>query len=149
METQGHRKGNELLYIDGEPTLQIGDLVSDVLDDERIGVVTGFNGDDDPYVEFEHNLKAVLCFRSSVRFEDRPGFVMSDEEDTVNHPSHYTADPSGVECIEVVEHRNFCIGNAIKYLWRAGLKGGDAKQVEDLRKSIWYIEREIERLSNV
>ena len=63
--------------------------------------------------------------------------------DPVNHPKHYTAHPSGVECIEVTEHMNFCVGNAIKYLWRAGLKG---EQVEDLRKARWYIDREIARL---
>jgi hypothetical protein len=63
--------------------------------------------------------------------------------DPVNHPLHYTAHPSGVECIRITEHHNFCIGNAIKYLWRAGQKG-DA--VQDLRKAIWYIEREINRL---
>ena len=63
--------------------------------------------------------------------------------DTVNHPKHYTSHPSGVECIEITEHLNFCIGNAIKYLWRAGLKG---EQVEDLRKARWYIDREIARL---
>ncbi|NLV87546.1 MAG: DUF3310 domain-containing protein [Clostridiales bacterium] len=66
--------------------------------------------------------------------------------DNVNHPKHYTSDPSGIECIQVTEHRNFCIGNAIKYLWRAGLKDGDEKQVEDLRKAVWYINREISRL---
>ncbi len=66
--------------------------------------------------------------------------------DNVNHPKHYTSDPSGIECIQVTEHRNFCIGNAIKYLWRAGLKDGDEKQVEDLRKAVWYIIREISRL---
>ena len=58
--------------------------------------------------------------------------------DNVNHPKHYTAHPSGVECIEVTEHMNFCVGNAIKYLWRAGLKG---EQIEDLRKARWYIDR--------
>lgn len=63
--------------------------------------------------------------------------------DNVNHPKHYTSHPSGVECIEVTEHFNFCIGNAIKYLWRAGLKG---EQIEDLRKARWYIDREIARL---
>ena len=63
--------------------------------------------------------------------------------DTVNHPKHYTSHPSGVECIEITEHLNFCIGNAIKYLWRAGLKG---EQVEDLRKARWYIDREIARV---
>jgi hypothetical protein len=64
------------------------------------------------------------------------------QPDNIN-PSHYRQHPSGVECIEVTQHCNFCIGNAIKYLWRAGLKG-DA--VEDLRKAAWYIDREIKRL---
>jgi len=65
--------------------------------------------------------------------------------DMVNHPKHYTSDPSGVECIEIVRHRNYNIGNAIKYLWRAGLKNEDT-QIEDLRKAIFYINDEIERL---
>jgi len=65
--------------------------------------------------------------------------------DNVNHPKHYTSHPSGVECIEITEHLNFCIGNAIKYLWRAGLK---SDQVEDLRKARWYIDREIARVLN-
>jgi hypothetical protein len=63
--------------------------------------------------------------------------------DPVNHPSHYTSHPSGIECIDVVEHMGFSIGNAIKYLWRAGLKGA---LVEDLKKARWYIDREIQRL---
>ena len=62
--------------------------------------------------------------------------------DAVNHPAHYTAHPSGVECIQITEHMNFCIGNAMKYLWRAGLKK-DA--ITDLEKAIWYIKREIAR----
>ena len=65
--------------------------------------------------------------------------------DPVNHPKHYTSHPSGVECIEITEHLNFNIGNAIKYLWRAGLKG---EQIEDLRKARWYIDREIARILN-
>lgn len=64
--------------------------------------------------------------------------------DMVNHPPHYTAHPSGVECIDIAEHYGFSIGNAIKYLWRAGLKGNE---VEDLKKAVWYINREIERRS--
>jgi len=62
--------------------------------------------------------------------------------DMVNHPPHYTSHPSGVECIDVAEHYGFCVGNAIKYLWRAGLKH-DA--VEDLKKARWYVDREIQR----
>lgn len=63
-------------------------------------------------------------------------------KDNVNHPSHYTAHPSGIECIQVTEHMSFCVGNAVKYLWRADHKGND---IEDLRKAAWYINREIER----
>lgn len=65
--------------------------------------------------------------------------------DVVDHPSHYTSHPSGVECIQVVEHMNFNLGNAIKYVWRAGEKD-PAKTTEDLRKALWYVQREIDRL---
>lgn len=61
--------------------------------------------------------------------------------DRVNHPAHYNSHPSGIECISVTEHLNFCLGNAVKYLWRADLKGG----TEDLEKAVWYIKREIAR----
>lgn len=60
--------------------------------------------------------------------------------DAVEHPSHYTAHPSGVECIEVTEHMGFNLGNAMKYLWRADEKGN---ALEDLRKAEWYVRREI------
>lgn len=62
--------------------------------------------------------------------------------DPVENPPHYCQHPSGIECIEVTEHFNFCLGNALKYIWRADLKN-DA--IEDLEKARWYIEREIER----
>jgi len=65
--------------------------------------------------------------------------------DPVNHPQHYTSHPSGVECITVTEHMNFNIGNAVKYLWRAGQKNG----LEDLRKAAWYVNREIERVEKL
>lgn len=62
--------------------------------------------------------------------------------DTVNNPRHYTAHPSGIECIQVAEHMGFNLGNALKYIWRCDLKQ-DA--IEDLKKASWYIEREIAR----
>lgn len=65
------------------------------------------------------------------------------EHDEVNHPEHYTSHPSGVECIDIAEHLNFCLGNVMKYIWRAGLKG---YEVKDLRKARWYLDREIARL---
>lgn len=64
--------------------------------------------------------------------------------DMVNNPPHYTSHPSGVECIDVVEHMSFNLGNVVKYIWRAGLKGDD--QLLDLRKARFYLDREITRL---
>ena len=64
--------------------------------------------------------------------------------DFVNHPPHYTAHPSGVECITITEHMGFNVGNAVKYLWRADEKGN---ALEDLQKAAWYINREIARRS--
>lgn len=66
------------------------------------------------------------------------------KEDVINHPSHYTSYP-GIEVIELTEHLNFCRGNAVKYIARAGLKSNQT-EVEDLKKAVWYINREIERL---
>jgi hypothetical protein len=67
--------------------------------------------------------------------------------DPVNHPKHYVSHPSGIECIAVVEHMTFNVGNVIKYLWRAGLKEGsegiEPKLLEDLKKARWYLDREI------
>jgi hypothetical protein len=73
----------------------------------------------------------------------RPLNALKPQPDPVNAPMHYCAHPSGVECITITEHMNFNIGNAVKYLWRAGLKGG---ALEDLKKARWYIEREIRRI---
>ena len=64
------------------------------------------------------------------------------KKDNIN-PNHYRSHVSGVECIQITEHMNFCRGNAIKYIWRAGEKGCE---IEDLQKAKWYIDREIKRL---
>ena len=78
--------------------------------------------------------------------------VVSDEVvDVVNSPPHYTSSPARcgcgnrIECIQITEHMDFCLGNAVKYIWRAGLK---TDAIEDLRKSLWYIQREIDRRSH-
>ena len=61
--------------------------------------------------------------------------------DPVN-PDHYRLHPSGIEDIQITEWMSFPLGSAMKYIWRADLK---ADPIEDLRKAIWYIEREIDR----
>lgn len=72
-------------------------------------------------------------------------------EGLVNHPLHYNSHPSGIECIEIARHYCFSIGNAIKYLWRAGLKqevgkSDVTKEIEDLEKAKWYIDDRINQL---
>lgn len=68
--------------------------------------------------------------------------------ENVNHPDHYNyLGDSGIECIDVVEWMNFNKGNAIKYIWRAGLKNDN--EVEDLKKALWYIQREIDRMTRI
>lgn len=63
-------------------------------------------------------------------------------DDPVNRPKHYRQHPSGLEVIQITEHMNFCLGNAIKYIMRADHKHN---AIEDLQKSVWYIQREIKR----
>lgn len=64
--------------------------------------------------------------------------------DAVNHPQHYAG--NGIEVIDAIEawELGFSLGNAVKYIARAGRKD-PAKRLEDLRKAAWYINREIER----
>ena len=71
-------------------------------------------------------------------------------EEKIDHPAHYNLNNMKcscgrqIECIDVTRHKSFVIGNAIKYMWRYEQKNG----VEDLRKAIWYITDEIERLES-
>jgi len=60
--------------------------------------------------------------------------------DLINHPPHYTAHPSKIECIEITRHLDFNRGCAIKYLWRCGKK--DSVN-QELKKAIWYLNDEI------
>ena len=76
--------------------------------------------------------------------EDMQQVNLPVPHDPVNHPSHYTSHPSGVECIQITEHMGFNIGNTIKYLWRAGLKDSQPA-IQDLEKALWYLQREIDR----
>lgn len=76
--------------------------------------------------------------------EDRRGHAPMP--DPVNHPSHYTSHPSGVECIQITEHMNFNLGSALAYIWRAGLKTEDG--TEDLSKAVFHLQREIQRLKS-
>ena len=92
----------------------------------------------------------VLPFQevAEVTEEEEEAFreIEKRQKDDVNHPSHYTAHPSGIECIQITEHMGFNLGNAIKYIWRCDLKK-DA--IKDLLKAKFYIEREIAKRANL
>ena len=64
----------------------------------------------------------------------------------VSHPSHYTSNPSGVECIQVTQHMSFNLGNVVKYVWCIGLKDSGRDDIQDLKNAQWYLNKEIERL---
>lgn len=76
------------------------------------------------------------------------------KSDSVNHPAHYTwlKELCGIEVIDITRHMNFCCGNALKYIIRAGHKKDASltdkeKQIEDLKKAIWYLKDEIKRIT--
>ena len=82
--------------------------------------------------------------------------LLTDEPDNVNHPPHYTwlKDKCGIEVIDITRHMDFCLGNAIKYILRAGHKQemgltDNQKEIEDLRKAIFYIKDRIKQLGGV
>ena len=67
----------------------------------------------------------------------------------VQHPYHYGGKDNQYEAIKVIEawKLSFCLGNAVKYISRAGKKDA-TKTVEDLEKAVWYLEREIQNIKN-
>lgn len=81
-----------------------------------------------------------------MKLRDAQGYLdfldtKESKHDPVNHPEWYTCHPSGIECIDVVEHMGFNLGNAVKYIWRADLK--HETPIEDLKKAQFYINREL------
>lgn len=113
--------------------------VMDIEVDEGVTWVTTQSVDDEDAVESD----TLRDFFEMYRFIGRVGVVVG-ERDAIN-PDHYQSDPSGVQCIAISENWSFCLGNALKYMWRSGKKDS-SKNIEDLQKAVWYIEREISRL---
>ena len=77
--------------------------------------------------------------KAEVKKEQNPS------RDPVNHPTHYTG--GGIETIDFIEAKqlNFCLGNVVKYVARAGHKDN---KLEDLKKARWYLDREIENIEH-
>lgn len=97
----------------------------------------------------DRNTKHQIC---NALVRDYFGLIV-EEPDNVNHPPHYTwlKDKCGIEVIDITRHMDFCLGNAIKYILRAGHKQDasltdNQKEIEDLKKAIWYINDRIKQL---
>jgi hypothetical protein len=84
-------------------------------------------------------------FKEWVRLQDVIPASIQETRDNVNSPSHYQF-PGGVEVIQITKHLNFCRGNAVKYLARAGRKD-IADELEDLKKAAFYVQCEIDRIN--
>src|SRR6185436_5413661 len=92
-------------------------------------------------------LSTEVCINHSDYLLDGPGKPETTKpKEAVDHPKQYNSHPSGVECIDIIEHMHFNVGSAIKYLWRAEFKG---EHLQDMKKAAWYCQREYERLSKL
>lgn len=120
-------------------------------------ISTTTSENNNPYKSFNMQIGTTKPKSNSINWTtEEINNIITKSEDKVDHrvehPSYYK-DPSGVECITVARHRDFNIGNALKYLWRAGFKTEEGisdidKQIEDLQKAIFYIKDEINKLNN-
>jgi hypothetical protein len=74
---------------------------------------------------------------------------MENNKEMVNHPEHYGGSENIYEAIKVIENwdLDFHLGNTVKYISRAGKKDTD-KELQDLKKAQWYLERRIQNLEN-
>lgn len=72
---------------------------------------------------------------------------MVSAPEAVNHPAHYGGADNPYEAIKVIEAwgLDFCLGNTVKYISRAGIKSAET-ELEDLRKARWYLDRRIQQL---
>lgn len=95
-----------------------------------------------PWALHEAGEPVVFTYEGPVPFSKVPEVLRDMQEKRVEHPEHYTKHPSGVECLDIAEHLNFCLGNVVKYVWRCDEKGS---AVEDLKKARFYLDREIMR----
>lgn len=77
--------------------------------------------------------------RGPIYFHCQTKKEITMRNDDINHPKHYAGYPASIECIDITRHLNFQLGNAVKYIWRAGKKGGLEKEIEDLKKAEWYL----------
>lgn len=140
-----------------EQMIEVGDFVTICTNgNDFLGDKSMFDGMVGEVLEINGAIKPVYKVRVIIEslFSDRELFCqkkgnadndeLKKQDDVIEHPAHYT---QGIECMDYIEsHKlNYARGNIIKYVTRAGLKDA-SKEVEDLEKARWYLDREIERV---
>lgn len=146
-DNDGYRcDGCQGAVVDGPSlvTFREGDSLTVANHYHRSCWLTGWYAGIAPKGEFPEPEKACEVWGCDLPFGHNKGQVDIPENhggsDPVNHPGHYTWLKNGVEVIDITENFNFLLGNVLKYVMRADHKG---KPLEDLKKAVWYLEREI------
>ena len=150
-----HTQPEELPFIDDEPKIETATGYQlDVVGKNTYGSRSRERGESDTsYRQYLMNFKIDKSkslndqYAEIEQVRQQTDSLPEFKHDFVNHPKHYCDHPSGIECIEITRHHDFAIGNAIKYLWRAGLKDSD-NEIQDLKKAVWYIQDKIAQLDN-
>lgn len=108
----------------------------DITYGNKVGVIVSTHPNENAYgVKFAGDATEYTFFKEELE---------SVEDDVIN-PEHYRL-TNGTQVIDMIENLSFCRGNAIKYLARAGKKDKGVNELVDLKKALWYVEREIARL---
>ena len=135
--------------------IELAEVLYKQIDEAQVHLINArLNNDEEDKKSAISEIETAMCNAMQLLkcFIDRN--YKEQKADSVNHPSHYTwlKDLCGIEVIDITRHMNFCCGNALKYIIRAGHKK-DArltdteKQIEDLNKAIWYLKDEIKRIT--
>ena len=153
MTTRIPRNGDRVRYLSGSPEGKIGRVredgtdVPELVNDAGLRFLWLFPGDEGDIWEFVDEIPAEeLATAPGLNFEGKVDAVLADVKAGPVNPAHYKGFSRGSEVIDITENLNFNRGSAVKYLARAGVKDAST-ELEDLHKALWYVTREIARLT--
>lgn len=134
------------------PIIKIGDKAIELNEEQKsrlMEYIKTYGKSNEGYrkliVELAEEVKAE---ETKAQTQDNFGPPIEVEKEMVNHPNHYGGKDNPYETIKVIDawELDFCLGNCIKYISRAGKKGKD-KELEDLKKAAFYLDYKINKLS--
>lgn len=123
--------------------IKVGDILRDEIEGDEWKVLD-INDNIFYCQNIKYETKTFISYDILIKY-----FKLLSQSDNVNHPAHYGGENNPYEAIKVIEawELNFCLGNAVKYISRAGKKDS-SKTAEDLEKAIWYLNRELKKLKD-